>query len=56
MNETIKRFWRIVYSNSHEEPFAEQKGQSSLEVQEKDCMWGATRVFWRFYWITEFIK
>jgi len=57
-NEIIKRFWRIVYSNSHEEPFAAHGGvrDYSLFVAEKDCEWDAVRIFWRFYWITSLDK
>lgn len=52
--EIIRRFWRFVYSNSHEEPFAEGKSQGDLTVKEKNCEWEAVRLFWRFYWVTYF--
>jgi len=59
-NEIIKRLWRIVYSNSHEEPFTAHDGvkdfRDSLWVQEENCEWDAIRIFWRLYWITSLTK
>lgn len=52
--EKIYRMWRIVYSNSHEEPFATSRPQNWLCVQEEKCEWDAIRLFWRFYWVTNF--
>ena len=50
--ETIKRIWRFVYSNSYE---FEALSRNTLEVREsEDRAWEATRVFWRFYWVTSF--
>ncbi len=54
--EIIKRLWRFVYSNSHEEPFAVCKPQNTLDCREEHCEWTARRIFGRFYWITDFTK
>ena len=55
--EIIKRFWRIVYSNSHEYPFDSSPiYKNELSVKEKNCEWDAVRLFGRFYWITDFTK
>lgn len=54
--EIIKRAWRIVYSNSHEIPYSTGNLNDCLSVQEKNCEWDAKRIFWRIYWITNFIS
>ena len=54
--EIIERLWRIAYINSHEFPFNEGTTEKYLYVQEKHCEWEATRIFGRFYWITELNK
>ncbi|HED37124.1 MAG TPA: hypothetical protein ENI76_02600 [Ignavibacteria bacterium] len=57
--ETIKRFWRFVYSNSNEFPFGSKKEMNpfcNLCVKEKNCEWDAKKIFWRFYWVTNLTK
>lgn len=52
--EIIERVWRIVYSNSNEYPFTDSAVfEKVLNVQEKNCMWSAVHLFWRFYWVTD---
>lgn len=56
-SEKIYRFWRFVYSNSHEYPFcSEIHNKNYLNVQEKNREYEARRVFGRFWWVINIYK
>ena len=52
-SEIIKRFWRLVYSNSNEPPYQTNYPAKWLSVEEQNYQWEAVKIIWRFYWITE---